>query len=104
MGAMGMGLGLGSREYFIYDRDQQLQNTSLRTYKVMKIGEQPDYLVDWAETPHLGSPFGARGLAEHGIIAVHAALVNALSKAAQVEFDELPVLPETIWQKKGGPI
>ncbi|MEN6350881.1 MAG: xanthine dehydrogenase family protein molybdopterin-binding subunit [Syntrophomonas sp.] len=36
MGAMGMGLGLGSREAFLYDQNQQLQNTSLRTYKVMR--------------------------------------------------------------------
>ncbi|MEQ8201062.1 MAG: xanthine dehydrogenase family protein molybdopterin-binding subunit [Syntrophomonadaceae bacterium] len=104
MGAMGMGLGLGSREYFIYDKDQRLQNDSLRTYKVMRIGEQPEYLVDWVETPHQASPFGARGLAEHGIIAIYAALVNALSRAAGIEFDQVPVLPETIWQKREGMI
>jgi len=104
MGAMGMGLGLGTREYFIYDNNQQLQNSSLRTYKVMRIGEQPEYLVDWVETPHATSALGSRGLAEHGIIAIHAALVNALSKAAQVEIDLVPVLPETIWQKKGAKI
>jgi CO/xanthine dehydrogenase Mo-binding subunit len=101
---MGMGLGLGTREYFIYDNNQQLQNSSLRTYKVMRIGEQPEYLVDWVETPHATSALGSRGLAEHGIIAIHAALVNALSKAAQVEIDLVPVLPETIWQKKGAKI
>ncbi len=101
MGAMGMGLGLGSREYFIYDQQQALQNTSLRTYKVLRMGEQPEYLVDWVETPHEGSPFGARGIGEHGIIGIYAALVNALSRAAQVEFDQVPVLPEHIWQKRG---
>ncbi|MEN6392175.1 MAG: xanthine dehydrogenase family protein molybdopterin-binding subunit [Syntrophomonas sp.] len=99
MGAMGMGLGLGSREAFIYDQNQQLQNTSLRTYKVMRIGEQPAYLVDWVETPNLISPFGARGLAEHGILGIHAALVNALSLAAGVEIDQVPVFPELIWKK-----
>lgn len=100
MGAMGMGLGLGSREEYIYDREQSLQNTSLRTYKVLRIGEQPEYLVDWVETPHATSAFGARGLSEHGIIGIHAALVNALSRAAQVELDQVPVLPELIWQKR----
>jgi CO/xanthine dehydrogenase Mo-binding subunit len=99
MGAMGMGLGLGSRESFIYDQGQQPQNTSLRTYKVMRIGEQPQYLVDWVETPNLIGPFGARGLAEHGILGIHAALANALSLAAGVELDDLPIIPETIWKK-----
>lgn len=100
MGAMGMGLGLGSREYYIYDQEQTLQNSSLRTYKVLRIGEQPEYLVDWIETPHEASAFGERGLAEHGILGIHAALANALSEAAGVELDQLPVLPELIWQKR----
>ncbi|MGI5920982.1 MAG: xanthine dehydrogenase family protein molybdopterin-binding subunit [Syntrophomonadaceae bacterium] len=99
MGAMGMGLGLGSREAFIYDENQKLKNTSLRTYKVMRIGEQPEYLVDWVETPNMIGPYGARGLAEHGIVGIHAALVNALSRAAGVELEEIPVYPEVIWRK-----
>lgn len=99
MGAMGMGLGLGSRESLIYDEEQKLKNTSLRTYKVLRIGEEPEYLVDWAETPNLLGPCGARGLAEHGIIGIHAALANALSRAAGVEIDQVPVYPELIWQK-----
>ncbi|HWP96643.1 MAG TPA: xanthine dehydrogenase family protein molybdopterin-binding subunit [Syntrophomonadaceae bacterium] len=99
MGAMGMGLGLGSRESFIYDQQQELQNTSLRTYKVLRIGEQPEYLVNWVETPNAIGPYGARGLAEHGIIGIHAALVNALSRAAGVELDQVPVIPELIWEK-----
>jgi CO/xanthine dehydrogenase Mo-binding subunit len=99
IGAMGMGLGLGSREAFIYDENHKLQNTSLRTYKVIRIGEQPEYLVDWVETPNEIGPFGARGLAEHGIVGIHAALVNALSRAAGVELDQVPVTPELIWKK-----
>lgn len=99
MGAMGMGLGLATRESFIYNGKQQLQNNSLRGYKVMRIGEQPEYLVDWVETPNLAGPYGARGLAEHGILGIHAALANALSKAAGVELDQLPMFPELIWKK-----
>lgn len=73
--------------------------TSLRTYKVMRIGEQPEYLVDWVQTPNQVKPYGARGLAEHGIVGIHAALVNALSRAAGVELDQIPVYPELIWKK-----
>lgn len=102
MGAMNMGLGLGSRETFIYDEKQKLQNNSLRNYKVMRIGEQPEYRVGWVETPNEIGPYGARGLAEHGIIGIHAALVNALSRAAGVDLDQLPVFPELIWEKVRG--
>lgn len=99
MGAMGMGLGIGSREAFIRNGNQEPQNTSLRTYKVLRLGEQPEYLVDWVETPNATGPFGARAISEHGIIGIYAALVNALSLAAGVEFDQVPVIPELIWKK-----
>ncbi len=101
-GGMCMGLGLGSREFFSYDQEGRVQDTSLRTYKVMHFGENPKYLVDFAETPQIDAPYGARSLAEHGIIAIPAALGNALTLAAQVELDELPLTPEKIWWVKTG--
>lgn len=100
MGAMGMGLGLGSREELNYNQARELQTTSLRTYKVLRIGEQPEYLVDWVETPNETGSYGERGLAEHGIIGIHAALANALSRAVQIDIDQLPIIPELIWKKK----
>ena len=101
-GGMCMGLGLGSRECFHYDQDGKVLNTSLRTYKVMHFGETPEYLVGFVETPQPDSPYEARGIAEHGIIGIPAALGNALSLAADAELDELPLVPETIWRSKTG--
>lgn len=101
-GGMCMGLGLGSRENFTYDTAGRVLNTSLRTYKVMHFGETPRYLVDFVEMPCENAPYGARGLAEHGIIGMPAALGNALSLAAGAELDELPLVPETIWRIKTG--
>jgi len=68
----------------------------------MRLGEQPEYLVDWVETPNVNGPFGARAISEHGIIGIHAALANALSLAAGTELDQLPLTPEFLWQKLGG--
>ncbi|OCN03093.1 aldehyde oxidase [Clostridium sp. W14A] len=101
-GGMCMGLGLGTRENFSYSGKGEVLDTSLRTYKVMHFGETPQYLVDFVETPLENSPYGARGLAEHGIIGIPAALANALSVASGVELDELPLVPETIWRIKTG--
>lgn len=97
-----MGLGLGTRESFAYDKAGRVLNTSLRTYKVMHFGETPEYLVDFVETPQIDAPYHARGIAEHGVIGMPAALANALSLAAQTELDELPLVPETIWRAKAG--
>lgn len=103
-GGMCMGLGLGSREAFMYDTDGKVLTTSLRTYKVMHIGEEPQYLVDFIETPQIDAPYGQRGIAEHGIIGIPAALANALSSAAQTDLNQLPITPEYIWRTKTGGI
>jgi len=101
-GGMCMGLGLGSREYFDYGPDGKVLDTSLRSYKVMHFGQTPQYLVGFVETPQLDSPYEARGIAEHGIIGIPAALANALSVAIGAELDELPLVPETLWRIKTG--
>lgn len=101
-GGMCMGLGLSSREAFQYDCDGKMLTTSLRTYKMIHIGEEPEYIVEFIETPHIEAPYKARGIAEHGIIGIPAALANALSSAASVDLNQLPITPELIWRTKTG--
>ncbi|OAA93998.1 xanthine dehydrogenase family protein molybdopterin-binding subunit [Clostridium coskatii] len=102
MGGINMGFGLATREAFIYDADGKLETTTLRTYKPMRFGENPEYIIEFVETPQVDAPFGARGFAEHGIIAIPAAFANAISHAANHEFDKLPITPEVIWKAKTG--
>ncbi len=102
MGAINIGLSTASGEAYLYDNDGIMQNHQLRTYKLMRYGEQPEYIIDFIETPDLGGPYGARGLGEHGLVGIPAALANALSSAAQADLNELPLTPEAIWRKKGG--
>lgn len=102
-GGMCMGLGYGSRERCIYGAGGKRENPQLRTYHLMRFGENPSYLVDFVETPHINAPYGMRGIGEHGIIGMPAALANALSAAAQVELNRTPLTPEAIWNIKRGP-
>lgn len=102
MGGMCMGLGLGTDEEFLYDRNGIIQNTSFRTYKMLRYGENPEYLIEFVETPQIDTPFGARGISEHGIIGMPAALANALSLAAEADITQIPITPEQIWKKKTG--
>ncbi len=99
-GGMCMGLGLGTCEDFIYDENGIVENTSFRTYKMIRYGENPEYLVDFVETPQIDTPYGARGIAEHGIIGMPAALANAISLAAGIDVTRLPITPEYIWREK----
>jgi CO/xanthine dehydrogenase Mo-binding subunit len=101
-GGMAMGLSFASRENFTFTKEGIIQNPVLRTYKIVRYGEQPEYLVDFVETPKGDSPYGARGIGEYGVIGMPAALANSLSNASKVHLNFLPLLPEAIWKALGG--
>ncbi len=97
-GGMALGISLSSREAFLYDKDGIPKLPNLRTYKILHIGQEPDYRVGFVETPEGPSPYGIRGFAEHGIIGMPAALGNALSAAFGKQLVTLPLTPEIIWR------
>lgn len=99
-GGMALGLSFASREAFVFNENGVIQNKQLRTYKIMRFGENPEYFVDFVETPHVDAPYGARGIGEYGTIGMPAALANSLSAAAQVPLNQLPLSPEYIWRTK----
>lgn len=101
-GGMSMGLSMSSREVYRYNEDGRLETPNLRTYKLLHIGQEPRYHVEFVETPQLDSPYGSRSISEHGIVGIPAALANALSLASGVSMDELPLTPEYIWRQKEG--
>ena len=101
-GGMNLGLSFASREAFLFTDKGIIQNKQLRTYKIMKFGENPEYLVDFIETPQIDAPYGARGIGEYGVIGMPAALANSLSYAAEVPLNQLPLIPELIWKAKEG--
>ncbi|WP_372631416.1 xanthine dehydrogenase family protein molybdopterin-binding subunit [Cohnella sp.] len=100
MGAMSMGLGFAGRETFVFDSKGKILNPQLRNYIPPRYGEHPEYAVEFVETPHIDAPYGARGIGEHGLIGMPAALGNALSLAAGVQLNKLPLVPERIWRTK----
>ncbi|WML31604.1 xanthine dehydrogenase family protein molybdopterin-binding subunit [Neobacillus sp. OS1-32] len=100
MGAMSMGLAFAGRETFYFDDLGRVLNPQLRTYRPLRYGENPEYVVGFVETPQLDSPYGARGAGEHGLMGMPGALGNALSLAAGVQLHHLPLIPELIWRAK----
>ncbi|NLV59677.1 MAG: xanthine dehydrogenase family protein molybdopterin-binding subunit [Clostridiales bacterium] len=96
-GGMSMGLSMASRECFRYNPDGKPTTLSLRSYKVMHIGEEPEYRIAFVETPQEDAPYGTRSMSEHGIIGMAAALANALSAATGQSVNELPATPERLW-------
>jgi CO/xanthine dehydrogenase Mo-binding subunit len=97
-GGMAMGVSLSSRECYAYDQSGIPKLPNLRTYKLLHIGQEPDYRVGFVETPESQSPYGVRSFAEHGVIGIPAALGNALSVAFGKQLVTLPLTPEMIWR------
>ena len=102
MGGMAMGLSFATREGFLFDDNGKIANRNLRTYPLLRYGENPQYIVDFVETPQCDGPYGARGVGEHGVIGMPAALADAISRAVGVQINTLPLIPEAIWRSKRG--
>lgn len=103
-GGMSMGLSLASREGYVYTTAQVVANPQFRVYPIIRYGEQPQYTVDFVETPHLDAPWGLRGIGEHGLIGMPAALSNALSNATGLNVNQMPMTSELLWRLTGGPV
>ncbi len=102
MGSMSMGLNHASAETFAFAEDGTIQMPTLRTYGSFRYGDHPLYVASFLKTAHLDGPYGARGVGEHALIGMPAALANALSNATGHELNKLPLTPEYIWQEKAG--
>lgn len=103
-GGMAMGISFGSREAFIRNREGITLNPDLRTYPILRYSDACTYDVKFVETPQVDGPYGARGIGEHGIIGIPAAMSNALSVGLGVPLNHLPLIPETLWRTKEGGI
>lgn len=97
-GAVVMGLGHTLFEEMVY-ADGTLANGSLVDYRLPRFGDLPDEwvgsLVENGDGP---GPFGAKGMAEGGLVPVGAAVGNALYDLTGVRPTELPLTPERVWR------
>ena len=101
-GGMYLGLSWASRESFVFDDDGKVLNPQLRTYDILRASEAPTYTVQFVETPLVDGPYGARGIGEYGVIGMAGALANSLSSASDSNLNQLPLVPEYIWETVNG--
>ena len=101
-GGMAMGVSMATREAYQYGANGTLTTPTLRTYKLLHIGQEPIYRVGFVETPEENAPYGVRKFSEHGILGMSAALANALSSALNQPLDTLPLTPERLWRTMEG--
>jgi carbon-monoxide dehydrogenase large subunit len=102
VGAIVQGLGGAFLEHLQYDEHGQLLTASLMDYLLPTAGDFPNIrgkFLELATAP--GNPRGAKGAGEGGIVAVAAAIANAVSAALSsfgVQVLSLPLTPPRVWQ------
>lgn len=98
-GAMMQGLGHTLFEELLYE-DGQLINRNLLDYRVPNFLDLPQVQETiFVENKDGPGPGGAKGMGEGGIIAVAAAVGNAVAKATGVRFKSLPLRPDRVWER-----
>jgi carbon-monoxide dehydrogenase large subunit len=95
-GAMIQALGASLTEKLKFDENGRIQNWSLVDYRIPTSSDAPHMEVIFIETEDATGPYGARGLGEHGIVAIPAAIGNALADALGADFFEIPITPEQV--------
>jgi CO/xanthine dehydrogenase Mo-binding subunit len=98
-GGLVMGLGLATSEALRHGDDGRLLNGSSLDYRIPTVWDRPSEMVSLFQENRDGpGPFGAKGLAEGGILAVAPALAAALREATGTDFAELPFSAERVWR------
>ena len=93
VGGMVQALGQTLMETMIYSDKGVLRNGRFTDYKIPALEDLRDtaFKVIFVETPDRNGPFGARGLAEHGTVAIAPCVANAIARATGQDLYSLPI-------------
>jgi CO/xanthine dehydrogenase Mo-binding subunit len=95
-GALAQGVGYALLEELLTEQGRIL-NTNFRDYKIPTAHEMNFPIeLDLVETDDDAGPFGAKGVAEPGLVPTAPAIANAIYNAVGVRIHDLPITPEKI--------
>jgi CO/xanthine dehydrogenase Mo-binding subunit len=92
------GLGWALLEEIVYDENGQLSTGTLVDYAMPSTTEVPEIDTEIVEVPAPDGPFGAKGVGEAPVLAVAAAVANAVAGATGVRMYQLPMTPMRVWE------
>lgn len=97
LGGFVQGLGYALYEELLWDPAGRVRNDSMNDYKVPRFLDVPRAIHPIiVEIPHRDGPFGAKGIGEHGVVAVAAAVCNAVKHATGARITTIPATPERV--------
>ncbi len=90
------GIGWALNEEYIYDLNGKMLNAGFLDYRIPVASDLPMIEPVILEIPNPGHPYGVRGVGETSIVPPLAAICNAVSRATDIRFTELPLSPPKV--------
>ena len=94
-GGAAQGIGYGLMEDLVCENGMVL-NPRFSTYKIPTALEMPPIRSLWVETNDARGPYGAKGLAEMGLVPTAPAIANAVYAATGARLHRIPLTPERV--------
>jgi CO/xanthine dehydrogenase Mo-binding subunit len=98
LGGTVQGLGWALHEQLAYDEWGQLRTGTFVEYPLPSAELVPPVDFEIIEVPAPDGPFGAKGIGEPPVVAVAAAVANAIAAATGVRLRALPMTSEAVWR------
>ncbi len=96
------GLAQALMEALVFDDEGRLANGTPLAHRMPSVLDLPREVATITLEHGLGpGPYGAKGLGEHAILAVAAAIASAVADATGAEYSTLPITPEDIAATSG---
>ncbi len=96
-GGVLMGIGAALKERILFNEKGIMKTVNLKRYQIPTLSDIPEkYTCILIENPQPNGPFGARPMAEHPIIGVPPAILNAFQHATGLSLTKLPASLERV--------
>jgi CO/xanthine dehydrogenase Mo-binding subunit len=90
------GIGWALNEEYVYGEDGRLKNPGFLDYRIPVCSDLPFIDTEILEIPNPNHPYGIRGVGETSIVPPLAAIGNAVSNAAGVRLNHVPMSPPRV--------
>jgi len=94
-GGIVQGIGMALMEEFQFDEGKPI-SLNFDSYKIPRTTQVPPIEAVVMEIPEATGPYGAVGIGEPSTVPTAPAITNALAQATGLEFNSVPVTPDTI--------
>jgi len=97
-GGVAQGIGYALYEKCVW-QNGHMANNQMTNYIMPTSADLPPLHVHFEEIPSIHGPFGAKGIGELPMDGPAPAILNAIEHATGIAFNEIPLLPEDIFER-----